>query len=360
MSQKEYLEAISTLKKWAKAYYTDDAPLATDAEYDELYHRILEFEEQNPLFISPDSPSIKVGGEVLESFEKSAHIAPMWSMEDIFNSNELKEWLERGSKADLELFVEPKFDGASLNLLYEDGKLIKAATRGDGKIGENVTHNAKVIASIPQQIAYKSRIEIRGEVVITKADFEKVNESLLEAGLKPLANPRNAAAGSLRQLDSSVARSRRLRFYPWGVGENSLENEFNYTTHSQIMEFVRSLGFLRDDFCKLCVGFDEIQKAYKELLNAREQKEMLMDGMVVRVNNLNLAQNMGYTVKFPRFMVAYKFPPLELATRLKDVIWQVGRTGAITPVGVLEPVNIDGAMVSNATLHNAGEIKRLG
>ena len=360
MSQKEYLEAIATLKKWAKAYYTDDAPLATDAEYDELYHRILEFEEQNPLLISPDSPSIKVGGEVLESFEKSAHIAPMWSMEDIFNSSELKEWLERGSKADLELFVEPKFDGASLNLLYEDGKLIKAATRGDGKIGENVTHNAKVIASIPQQIAYKSRIEIRGEVVITKADFEKVNKSLLEAGLKPLANPRNAAAGSLRQLDSSVARSRRLRFYPWGVGENSLENEFNYTTHSQIMEFVRSLGFLRDDFCKLCVGFDEIQKAYKELLNAREQKEMLMDGMVVRVNNLNLAQNMGYTVKFPRFMVAYKFPPLELATRLKDVIWQVGRTGAITPVGVLEPVNIDGAMVSNATLHNAGEIKRLG
>ena len=171
MSQKEYLEAISTLKKWAKAYYTDDAPLATDAEYDELYHRILEFEEQNPLYISPDSPSIKVGGEVLESFEKSAHIAPMWSMEDIFNSNELKEWLERGSKADLELFVEPKFDGASLNLLYEDGKLIKAATRGDGKIGENVTHNAKVIASIPQQIAYKSRIEIRGEVVITKTDF---------------------------------------------------------------------------------------------------------------------------------------------------------------------------------------------
>lgn len=360
MSQKEYLEAISTLKKWAKAYYTDDAPLATDAEYDELYHRILEFEEQNPLFIDPDSPSIKVGGEVLESFEKSAHIAPMWSMEDIFNSSELKEWLERGSKADLELFVEPKFDGASLNLLYEDGKLIKAATRGDGKIGENVTHNAKVIASIPQQIAYKNRIEIRGEVVITKTDFEKVNKSLLEAGLKPLANPRNAAAGSLRQLDSSVARSRRLRFYPWGVGENSLENEFNYTTHWQIMEFVRSLGFLRDDFCKLCVGFDEIQKAYKELLNAREQKEMLMDGMVVRVNKLNLAQNMGYTVKFPRFMVAYKFPPLELSTRLKDVIWQVGRTGAITPVGVLEPVNIDGAMVSNATLHNAGEIKRLG
>ncbi|MDY3245430.1 NAD-dependent DNA ligase LigA [Campylobacter sp.] len=360
MNHKEYLEAISTLKKWAKAYYTDDAPLVTDAEYDELYHRILEFEEQNPLFISPDSPSKKIGGEVLESFEKSAHIAPMWSMEDIFNSRELKEWLERGSKADLELFVEPKFDGASLNLLYEDGKLIKAATRGDGKIGENVTHNAKVIASIPQQIAYKSRIEIRGEVVITKADFEKVNKSLLEAGLKPLANPRNAAAGSLRQLDSSVARSRRLHFYPWGVGENSLENEFNYTTHSDIMEFVRSLGFLRDDFCKLCVGFKDTQKAYKELLNAREQKEMLMDGMVVRVNNLNLAQNMGYTVKFPRFMVAYKFPPLELATRLKDVIWQVGRTGAITPVGVLEPVNIDGAMVSKATLHNAGEIKRLG
>lgn len=360
MSEKEYLEAISTLKTWAKAYYTDDAPIATDAEYDELYHRILDYEAQNPLFISPDSPSQNIGGEVLESFEKSEHLAPMWSMEDIFNSSELKEWLERGSKAGLGLFVEPKFDGASLNLLYENGELIKAATRGDGKIGENVTHNAKVISSIPKQIAYKGRIEIRGEVVITKADFAKVNESLAQAGAKPLANPRNAAAGSLRQLDSSVARSRRLRFYPWGVGENSLENEFNYTTHSQIMEFVRSLGFLRDDFCKLCVGFDEVELAYKELLSQREQKEMLMDGMVVRVNELKTAQNMGYTVKFPRFMVAYKFPPLELATTLKDVIWQVGRTGAITPVGVCEPVNIDGAMVSNATLHNAGEIARLG
>lgn len=360
MSEKEYLEAISTLKTWAKAYYTDDAPIATDAEYDELYHRILEFEAQNPLFISPDSPSIKVGGEVLESFEKSAHIAAMWSMEDVFNPAGLKEWLERGNKADLELFVEPKFDGASLNLLYEGGKLVRAATRGDGKTGENVTHNAKVIASIPQKIIYKGRIEIRGEVVITKADFEKVNASLLEAGAKPLANPRNAAAGSLRQLDSNVARSRGLRFYPWGVGENSLEAELGYTKHSQIMEFVRSLGFLRDDFCRLCVGFDEAQAAYEALLGTREQKEMLMDGMVVRVNDLALAQNMGYTVKFPRFMVAYKFPPLELATTLKDVIWQVGRTGAITPVGVCEPVNIDGAMVSNATLHNAGEIERLG
>lgn len=360
MSEQEYLQSVQTLNLWAKAYYTDDAPLVSDATYDELYHRILDFEREFPLLISPDSPSLRVGGEILDEFVKSAHIAPMWSMEDIFNANELSEWLGRGNKENLEFYIEPKFDGASLNLLYEDGKLVNAATRGDGKVGENVTHNARAINSVPQTIAYKGKIEIRGEVVIAKDDFKKVNESLMDKGLKPLANPRNAAAGSLRQLDSAITRSRRLRFYPWDVGENSLQSEFGYTTHKEIMDFVRSLGFLRDDFCVVCKGFDEIERTYHALINERNSKEMLMDGMVVRVNDLALEPIMGYTVKFPRFMVAYKFPPLELSTKLLDVVWQVGRTGAITPVGILEPVNIDGAMVSNATLHNSDEIARLG
>lgn len=360
MNEKEYLENIKKLNLWAKAYYTDDAPLVSDDEYDRLYHQILEFEKEYPLLISDESPSQRVGGSIIEAFSKSTHLAPMWSMEDIFDFSELMAWLERNQKEQLEMYIEPKFDGASLNLLYENGKLIKAATRGDGKIGEDVTHNAQVIPSVPKQISYQGRIEIRGEVVIAKSDFEKINQSLIQSGAKPLANPRNAAAGSLRQLDSAVTRSRHLRFYPWGVGESSLEKEFGYTTHKEIMDFVRSLGFLRDDFCVLALGFEEIKSAYNKLLASREGKEFLLDGMVVRVNKLVYEEQMGYTVKFPRFMVAFKFPPLELSTTLLGVSWQVGRTGAITPVGLLSPVNIDGAMVSNATLHNADEIARLG
>lgn len=356
MSENEYLKAVETLNLWANAYYTKDEPLATDAEYDELYHKILEFERDNPFLISPESPSSRVGDKVLDAFEKNAHIEQMWSMEDIFSLDELGAWLERNNKNGLEMHVLPKFDGVSLNLLYENGKLAVATTRGDGKIGENVTHNALAISSVLPKIAYKGKIEIRGEVVITKSDFEKINAELIAKGAKPLANPRNAAAGSLRQLDSAVTRSRRLRFYPWGLGFN----ELGLKKHSEQMSFIRELGFLKDDFSVLCSSFDEIKTAYNELLAQRTSKEMLLDGMVIRVNELEIAENMGYTVKFPRFMVAFKFPPLELSTKLKDVLWQVGRTGALTPVGVLEPVNIEGAMVGFATLHNADEISRLG
>ena len=359
MNYDEYLKSVKMLNLWAKAYYSDDAPLVSDAVYDELYHKVLDFEKNNPLLVEPSSPTRRIGDAISEGFSKSEHLAKMWSMEDIFNETELKEWLERNFKQSLSMYIEPKFDGASLNLLYENGKLIKAATRGDGAVGEDVTNNALVIAGIPHEISYKGLIEIRGEVVITKADFEKINAELLANGAKPLANPRNAAAGSLRQLDSAVARSRHLRFYPWDAGQNSLKDDFGYNTHKEIMDFIRSLGFLRDDFCVVCTGFDEIMKAYKKLLALRESKEMLMDGMVVRTNELKYEAAMGYTVKFPRFMVAFKFPALELSTTLLGISWQVGRTGAITPVGLLKSVNIDGAMVSNATLHNADEIARL-
>lgn len=355
MNEQEYLKAVKTLNEWAKAYYTLDAPIASDDEYDALYHKILEFEKQNPILIASDSPTKRVGGEVLDAFEKSAHIKPLWSMEDIFNENELKEWLARGDKQNLELYIEPKFDGASLNLLYENGELIKATTRGDGRVGENVTNNARTIKSIPLKISHLDRIEIRGEVVITKDDFKAINKELLAQGKATLANPRNAAAGSLRQLDSSVTSSRRLSFYPWGVGENNLK----FSKHSEIMDYVRSLGFLRDSFCVVCSGFEAVQEAYKELLSRRENAPILMDGMVVRLNDVSYEAKLGYTVKFPRFMVAYKFPALEKSTKLLDVSWQVGRTGAITPVALCESVNIDGANVQSATLHNYDEIKRL-
>lgn len=356
MNEKQYQNAIKILNEWAHAYYTLDKPIASDAEYDELYRQILNYEAKNPLLIASNSPSRRVGAEILKGFEKMAHIKALWSMEDIFDQNELKEWLERGNKQNLELYIEPKFDGASLNLLYENGQLFSAITRGDGKIGENVTQNARTITSIPLTIPYKERIEIRGEVLITKSDFNAINQELTKQGKQTLANPRNAAAGSLRQLDSAITRSRRLKFYPWGVGENNLK----FTKHNQIMEFIHSLGFLQDEFCVLCVGLENAQNAYNELLKRRQSASILMDGMVLRLNDVSQEEKFGYTVKFPRFMVAYKFPALEKSTIILDVVWQVGRTGALTPKAICQSVNIDGANVQHATLHNYDEICRLG
>ncbi len=356
MNEKQYQNAIKILNEWAHAYYTLDKPIASDAEYDELYRQILNYEAKNPLLIASNSPSRRVGAEILKGFEKMAHIKALWSMEDIFDQNELKEWLERGNKQNLELYIEPKFDGASLNLLYENGQLFSAITRGDGKIGENVTQNARTITSIPLTIPYKELIEIRGEVLITKSDFNAINQELTKQGKQTLANPRNAAAGSLRQLDSAITRSRRLKFYPWGVGENNLK----FTKHNQIMEFIHSLGFLQDEFCVLCVGLENAQNAYNELLRRRQNASILMDGMVLRLNDVSQEEKFGYTVKFPRFMVAYKFPALEKSTIILDVVWQVGRTGALTPKAICQSVNIDGANVQHATLHNYDEICRLG
>lgn len=356
MTFDEYTQNVKTLNLWARAYYTNDNPIATDEEYDALYHQILDFERQNSDKILPYSPTQRIGAEMSEGFEKSQHLAQMWSMEDIFNQNELKAWINRGNKAGAKFYVEPKFDGASLNLLYENGILIKASTRGDGVIGENVTQNAKTISSIPLEISYKKRIEIRGEVVIKKNDFEKINDERLKNGQNLFSNPRNAAAGSLRQLDSKITAKRKLLFLPWDVGDNSLE----FTQHSEIMDFVASLGFVRDEFVRICASQNELESAYNELLKVRENKEVTMDGMVVRVNSLQMCANLGYTVKYPKFMVAFKFPATQKITRLKDVALQVGRSGVITPVGVLEPVNIDGAVVSSVTLHNFDEISRLG
>ncbi|MCR4942404.1 MAG: NAD-dependent DNA ligase LigA [Campylobacter sp.] len=355
-NKKDYDEAVELLNLWAKAYYTDDEPLASDEEYDKLYHQVLDFEKIHPEQISLFSPTKRVGGAVSEKFSKAMHIKKMWSMEDIFDDGELLAWLKRGEKSSESFVCEPKFDGASLNLLYENGILLRAISRGDGITGEDVTQNALTIGSIPQRIEYKERIEIRGEVVIKKADFDKLNDERALNGEALLSNPRNAASGSLRQLDSSITAKRKLLFVPWGVGEHSL----NFATHSEIMGFVRSLGFYRDEFFRLCKDINEVRKAYEELKTLRDSKDIMLDGMVVRVNLLSKCEELGYTVKFPKFMVAYKFPATQKTTRLLDVALQVGRSGVVTPVGVLEAVNIDGATVKSATLHNFDEIERLG
>lgn len=354
MTKEEYLEKIALANLWMRAYYENDEPLASDEEYDALIRELRAFEEQNKDAISQDSPTQKIAPTLQSEFKKLSHLKRMWSMEDVFDEAELRAWAKR-ARSEKNFFIEPKFDGASLNLLYENGKLISGATRGDGEVGEDITLNVFEIENIPKHIAYKERIEIRGEVVILKDDFEKINAKRAEQNQSLFANPRNAASGSLRQLDTSITRTRNLKFYPWGVGENSL----NFAKHSQIMDFIRGLGFLKDDFVRVCKNLDEVLKAYDELLTLREKKPMMMDGMVVRVDDMALCNELGYTVKFPKFMAAFKFPALEKTTRLIGVNLQVGRSGVLTPVAVLEPVNLDGVVVKSATLHNFDEIARL-
>lgn len=354
MSENEYLEKVLLANEWMRAYYESDAPLASDEEYDKLIRELKAFETAYPKLINKDSPTQKIAPTIQSEFHKIKHHAKMWSMEDVFDENELKAWAKR-AKSEQDFFVEPKFDGASLNLVYDQGKLISGATRGDGEIGEDITLNVLEIASIPKNINYNGKIEIRGEVVILKDDFEKINEKRTLQGLSLFANPRNAASGSLRQLDTNITKERNLMFYPWGVGENSLD----FKKHSEIMDFVRSLGFLKDDFVHICKDLDEVVSSYNELLEQRERKAMMMDGMVVRVNDLALCNELGYTVKFPKFMAAFKFPALEKTTRLLGVNLQVGRSGVVTPVAVLEAVDLDGVKVRSASLHNFDEIARL-
>ena len=356
MTEQEYKQNVELLKKWAEAYYKEDNPLVSDEVYDKLYREVEKFEEEHPKLIDPDSPTQKVGGEVLDEFEKARHLSRMWSMEDVFDDKELEEWVQRVYKnvGVCEFYCEPKFDGASLNLIYENGKLKQAITRGDGVIGEDVTHNAKVIKSIPKNISYQPLIEIRGEVLMPKYEFDKLNEERAKKGEPLFANPRNAAAGSMRQLDSSITAKRELIFQTWGVGENSL----GYKKLSDMMDFIYGLGFKEPPKRKVCNDSSEIEAFYQEFVKIRDSFSVMLDGMVVKVNDISLQEKLGYTVKYPRWMCAYKFPAIEKMTKIKDIISQVGRTGVVTPVAIVEPVNIEGVVVERATLHNFDEIKR--
>jgi DNA ligase (NAD+) len=357
MTPQEYKEKVKLLKKYAYAYYVEDNPLVPDEVYDKLYHEVEKFEQEHPDLLLPDSPTQRVGGALLEGFRKAKHIKRMWSMEDIFDHTELVEWINRVEKnvdTKPSYYCEPKFDGASLNLIYENGLLKQAITRGDGVQGEDVTANAKTIRSIPIRIAYDGLIEIRGEVVIRKDDFDLINQERLKAGEQVFANPRNAAAGSLRQLDPRITAKRRLFFYPWGLGENSLD----FPLLSEKMQFIYKLGFIDPPFHDKCKTVECIEKEYEKAVRLRDDFPVMMDGMVVKVDEIALQDVLGYTVKFPRWMCAYKFPAIEKMTKIKDIILQVGRTGVVTPVAVLEPVEVEGVIVERATLHNFDEIER--
>ena len=356
MNNTEYKKSIKKLNLWSKHYYVLDDPITTDEVYDKLYHEVVEYEEEYPDALQANSPTQRVGDMISEGFTKESHISRMWSLEDIFDKEGLDKWLTKTYKLDssVTFYCEPKYDGASLNLIYENGVLVKGITRGDGTIGELITQNVKTIKSIPLTIEHKEQIEIRGEVVIFKSEFEKINRVRLAVGDALFANPRNAAAGSLRQLDSSITAARNLVFLPYGVGVDSLE----FKLLSDKMEYIYSLGFRKPPQRAVTKGYDEIEEMYEIMNRDRDSYEMMLDGMVVKVNEISSQIDMGYTVKVPRFAVAYKFPAVEKITTLKEIVLQVGRTGAVTPVAIVEPTDIDGVVVERATLHNFDEIVR--
>ena len=356
MNLPEYKEAVEKLNLYSKHYYVLDDPLTTDEVYDKLYHEVLEYEEKHADDVMASSPTHRVGDQVSSGFTKAPHLSRMWSLEDIFDSVGLEKWLTKTYKLDenISFYCEPKFDGASLNLIYEDGELAQGITRGDGTIGEKITQNVKTIRSIPLTIEHKQRIEIRGEVVIFKDEFDKINEARIKADEAVFANPRNAAAGSLRQLDSNITASRNLVFLPYGVGENQLEHKLL----SSKMEYIYELGFRKPPNSATCKGFSEIEAIYEVMKNDRDSYSMMLDGMVIKVNEIASQIDMGYTVKNPRFSVAYKFPAVEKITTVKEIVLQVGRSGAVTPVAQVEPTDIDGVVVERATLHNFDEIDR--
>jgi DNA ligase (NAD+) len=355
-NEAQYKQAVEQLKVWADAYYIEDNPLVTDEEYDRLYREVEAWEKAHPESVDPTSPTQRVGAPVKEGFKKAKHLSRMWSMEDVFDAGEFEEWFARIGKQfpGERYYVEPKFDGASLNLIYENGLLKQAITRGDGVEGEEVTSNARTIRSIPLSIDHRGLIEIRGEVLMTLEEFDRINREREERGEAPFANPRNAAAGSLRQLDPSITAERNLIFQPWGVGVNDLKFEYL----SELMAYVYDPGFRKPPVREVCRSVEEIEAIYEQLIGMRDSLPVMLDGMVVKVDRIAVQEALGYTVKSPRWMVAYKFPAVEKQTRLLDVILQVGRTGVITPVAVLEPVEIEGVTVERATLHNFDEIER--
>ncbi len=357
MNKQEYINAVEKLNLWAYHYYVLDDPIMTDEGYDKLYQEVQKYEEANSDEILPNSPTQRVGDVVSEGFTKAKHLSRMWSLEDIFDADGLKKWLEKTYRLDdsVTFYCEPKYDGASLDLVYENGKLIKGITRGDGSVGELITQNVKTIRSIPLTIEHKELIEIRGEVVIFKDEFEKINKERLKRSEALFANPRNAAAGSLRQLDPKITASRNLVFLPYGVGINSLQQPLL----SDKMGYIYELGFRKPPLRAVTKGYDEIEAIYEQMQKERDSYAMMLDGMVVKVNEIAAQEDMGYTVKVPRWAVAYKFPAVEKITTLKNIILQVGRTGAVTPVAIVEPTEIEGAVVERATLHNFDEIERM-
>mgnify|MGYP001061328400 CR=1 FL=1 len=342
-------EIIDLLNKYAYEYYTLDKPSVEDAEYDRLMQELIRIESSHPEWVRLDSPTRKIGGEVISEFEKVTHRVPMMSLGNVFNEEEIRDFDEKVSKVfpKHEYVCELKIDGLAFNIEYKDGVFVKAATRGNGVVGEDITHNVKTIKSIPHVLKEKVDLDIRGEIYMSKKSFNKLNERQKEKGENLFQNPRNAAAGSIRQLDSSVAACRGLDVFLYHYPETP------FKTHYETLMYMKRLGFVVNPNIRLCKNVDEVISFIQEWTEKRDTLPYEIDGIVIKVNDIAQQKELGFTAKVPKWATAYKFPPEHVLTKLTDIIFTVGRTGQITPNAVLEPVRVMGSTISRATLHNA-------
>lgn len=362
-----YASQVDSVNKARHAYYVADSPILSDAEYDTLYHRLLEIEAQYPELVTADSPSRMVGGDASKAFAPVPHPTRMYSLEDVFSFDELASWFNKTAQTLTKESVgapawlaEVKIDGLAVNLLYRNGVLERAATRGDGVTGEDVTHNVKTIACIPHKLTgegYPDVLEVRGEVFIASQDFLTLNEAMVASGKAPFANPRNAAAGSLRQKDASVTASRPLSMFVHGVGELG---GLGAGTQSEIYGLLSGWGLPVSPYTELLPDVEAVLDFIRKYGERRHELIHEIDGIVVKVDSFKAQEALGYTSRVPRWAVAYKYPPEEVHTKLLDIRVDVGRTGRVTPYAVMEPVFVSGSTVERATLHNQDVVKAKG
>lgn len=349
-------ELIEIINKASYEYYTLDKPSITDQEYDDYYHELEELEKLHPELIKFNSPTKRVGGKIIDGFTKVTHKVPMMSLGDIFNESEIIEFDERIKKVvpNPEYVCELKIDGLSVSLIYENGKLVRAATRGDGVTGEDITHNVMTIKSVPLEIDFKEYLEVRGEIYMPKKSFLELNKERKKNNENLFANPRNAAAGSVRQLDSSIAAKRNLSTFIYHLPE---PDKYSIKTHYEALEFMKKLKFIVNPNIILAHNINEVIEYINSWQIKRPELPYEIDGIVIKVNNLAEQRKLGYTARTPKWAIAYKFPAEEVLTKLKNIEFCVGRTGKITPRADLNPVHLAGSIISSVTLHNEDYIK---
>ncbi|MCT8136652.1 NAD-dependent DNA ligase LigA [Anaerobacillus sp. CMMVII] len=357
-AEKRIAELRETLEEYGYHYYVLDKPIVSDAEYDKAMHELIQLERENPELITEDSPSVRVGGEPLPYFEKVQHDIPMLSLGNAFNEQDLRDFDRRVSEG----FGEPvsyacelKIDGLAVSLRYEQGRFVLGATRGDGTTGENITNNLKTVRSIPMKLKEAVSLEVRGEAFMPKKSFEKLNEAKREAGEEPFANPRNAAAGSLRQLDPKIAAKRNLDIFLYSLAQ-IIDKEL--PTHTAALEYMSQLGLKTNKEAKHCKNIDEVIEYVDSWLDKRPHLPYEIDGIVIKVDSLEAQKKLGFTAKSPRWAIAYKFPAEEVVTTLEGIELSVGRTGVVTPTALLTPVQVAGTTVKRASLHNEDLIRQ--
>lgn len=351
--EQRVLELNKLLTEYGRAYYVLDKPVVSDAEYDKLMQELLAIEAENPDLIYPDSPTQRVGGSVLEGFTKVEHDYPMLSLSNVFNEEDIREFDRRvrdavGNK--VSYICELKIDGLAVSLKYENGRFVQGSTRGDGSVGEDITANLKTIRSIPLKLSESIKIEVRGEAYMPKKSFVRLNEARDESGDEPFANPRNAAAGSLRQLDPKIAGSRNLAVFLYGIGGDG--EAYGQVTHSEALDYLDRLGLVTNHERKRCKSIEEVIEYVNSWGDKRSNLDYEIDGIVIKVDSFEDQEQLGYTAKSPRWATAYKFPAEEVVTKLLDIELSVGRTGTVTPTAILDPVRVAGTTVGRASLHN--------